>query len=203
MADTDDDDDLMAEHRARMASMTHPFEPILGDTATHAASMDSATRPYAPPTDDMRVQLLREAFNDEALRRMARRGSVESVTQKGALAVNDELRSVADLMLDNLCEKAFILAEYHRKQTITASILRETLEALDVKIDTYHEPREDGLFPACRSHRKERDSRRGEIRKRGTVAQKEIEHESKNVDCVYTQRIPFLRLLKTYLLPPW
>ena len=153
MADTDDED-ILAPHQTLMASMIHPFEQILDadDLTGHAAP----AQPYTPINDGgkTRDELLRDAFTDEALRRMQRKASVESATQKGSLNVNDELRSIADLMLNNLCEKAFILAEYHRQQTITASILRGTLETLDVTIDTYHQPRDDGLFPACGSHRK-------------------------------------------------
>ena len=77
MADTNDDADLMAEHEARMASMTHPFEQILDadDYASHAA----LAQPYAPYVpisdgDKTRDELLRDALTDEALRRMARTG---------------------------------------------------------------------------------------------------------------------------------
>ena len=101
-------------------------------------------------------------------------------------------------MLGNLCDKAIILADYRDSRTITISILRAALEFLDVQIDTYHEPGEGGVFPSCRTHRQERGAR-GARAKRGTVAQKEIEHEAKNTDCVYTQRLPFIRLLKDIL----
>ena len=172
------------------------------DFARHATLMDSMTR--APAEGPIlrwwkdKAELLRDAFTDEALRRMARKAGVESATQKGALAVNDELRSLALLMLSNLCDKAEIIADYRDSRTITISILRAALEFLDVKIDTYHEPGEGGVFPSCGSHRKERVAR-GARAKRGTGAQKEIEHEANNTDCVYTQRLPFIRLLKDLL----
>ena len=171
------------------------------DFARHAALMESMTRPQEEPIRGdrkTRNELLRDAFTDEALRRIARKAGVESATQKGALAVNDELRSLALLMLSNLCEKAEIIADYRDSRTITISILRAALEFLDVKIDTYHEPGEGGVFPSCGSHRKERVAR-GARAKRGTGAQKEIEHEANNSDCVYTQRLPFIRLLKDLL----
>ena len=91
---------------------------------------------------------------------MARKTGVESATQKGTLAVNDELRSLALLMLGNLCDKAIILADYRDSRTITISILRAALEFLDVQIDTYHEPEEGGIFPSCRTHRQERGGAR-------------------------------------------
>ena len=164
-----------------MESMTRARreEPILGGRKT-------------------RDELLRDAFTDEALRRIARKAGVESATQKGVLAVNDELRSLALLMVSNLCDKAEIIADYRDSKTITISILRAALEFLDVKLDTYHEPGEGGVFPSCRTHRQERGARDARA-KRGTVAQKEIEHEANNTDCVYTQRLPFIRLLKDLL----
>ena len=79
------------------------------DFARHAALMESMTRPQEEPIRGdrkTRNELLRDAFTDEALRRIARKAGVESATQKGALAVNDELRSLALLMLSNLCDKA-------------------------------------------------------------------------------------------------
>ena len=160
------------------------------DFTRHAALMESMTR--APTVEPIlrswknKAELLRDAFTDEALRRMARKANVESTTQKGTLAVNDEPRSLALLMLGNLCDKAIILADYRDSRTITISILRAALEFLDVQIDTYHEPEEGGIFPSCRTHRQEREAR-GARAKRGTVAQKEIEHEAKNTDCVYTR----------------
>ena len=172
------------------------------DFARHAALMESMTR--APAEEPIlrwwkdKAELLRDAFTDEALRRMARKAGVESATQKGALAINDELRSLAFLMLGNLCDKAISLADYRDSRTITISTLRAALEFLDVKMDTYHEPGEGRVFPSWRTHRQERVTR-GARAKRGTVAQKEIEHEANNTDCVYTQRLPFIRLLKDIL----
>ena len=168
------------------------------DFARHAALMESMRAPTVEPilrSWKNKAELLRDAFTDEALRRMDRKAGA---TQKGTLAVNDELRSLALLMLGNLCDKAIILSDYRDSRTITISILRAALEFLDVQIDTYHEPKESGIFPSCRTHRQERGAR-GARAKRGTVAQKEIEHATKNTDCVYTQRLPFIRLLEHIL----
>ena len=171
------------------------------DFARHAVLMESMRAPTVEPilrSWKNKAELLRDAFTDEALRRMARKAGVESATQKGTLAVNDELRSLALLMLGNLFNKAIISADYRDSRTITISILRSAREFLDVQIDTYHEPEEGGIFPSCRTHREERGAR-GARAKRGTVAQKEIEHEAKNTDCVYTQRLQIIRLLKDLL----
>ena len=140
-----------------------------------------------------REQLLRAAFTDEGLRRMARKALVESVAQKGALALNDEARSVAELMLNNICEKCSIFAAYRRATTINIGILLQALQFLDVKLDTYHEPDEEGIFPACESHRKKkkREGRRrsGARQRRGRTAMHEIVHEDSNSDCLYNARI--------------
>ena len=145
------------------------------DFARHATLMESMTR--APAEGPIlrwwkdKAELLRDAFTDEALRRMARKAGVESATQKGALAINDELRSLAHLMLSNLCDKAIVLADYRDSRTINATILRAALEFLDVKIDTNHERGEGGKFPPRRTHRQEKVAR-GARARRGDVAQK-------------------------------
>ena len=162
------------------------------DFARHAALMESMTRPQEEPIRGdrkTRNELLRDAFTDEALRRIARKAGVESATQKGVLAVNDELRCLALLMVSNLYGKAKILADDRDSKTITISILRAALEFLDAKIDTYHEPEEGWIFPSCRTHRQARGAR-GARARRGTVAQQEIKHRANNADCLRTQRLP-------------
>ena len=72
------------------------------DFAEHSQRMDSMVRPALEPIrmpEKSRGELLRDAFTNEALKRMARKAEVGSVSQKGSLKVNDELRSIADLML--------------------------------------------------------------------------------------------------------
>ena len=168
--------------------------------AEHAAMMESMNAPGlgAIIPGRSRDALLRAAFTDEALRRMARKASVESAAQKGALQVNDELRSIAEVMLGNVCAKAQIIAGYRDSQSITTSVLRAALEILDVKIDVCHEPSDDGTFQACKSLRKKTGGK-GAKKGRGTLAAKEIKHEARNEDCVYTQRAPFIRLLKNII----
>ena len=95
------------------------------DFARHAALMESMRAPTVIPilrSWNNKSELLRDAFTDEALRRMARKAGVESATQKGALAVNDELRSLALLMLSNLCDKIEIIADYRDSRTIDTTI---------------------------------------------------------------------------------
>ena len=136
---------------------------------------------------------------------MARKAKVESVTQKGPLALNDEARSVAELMVNNLCEKCSVFAAYRRATTINIGILRQALQFLDVKLDTYHEPDEEGTFPACESHRQKKTQegrgKGGARQRRGQTAMHEIVHEAYNAGCLYNERRPFLRLLRYAFAP--
>ena len=52
--------------------------------------------------------LLRDAFTNEGLRRMARKAGVSSTREKD-LIFNDEVRVVAEIMLRNICEKIHFL----------------------------------------------------------------------------------------------
>ena len=95
--------------------------------------------------------LLRSAFTNEGLRRMTRKAGVSSTREKD-LVVNDELRVVAEIILRNICDKLAILAEYHDRTTVSEAILREALRSLEVRMDSYAVPREQG-FRSCESLR--------------------------------------------------
>ena len=88
--------------------------------------------------------LLRNAFNDEGLRRMTRKAGVSSVREKD-LSVNDEIRMVAEGILRNICQTLEIYAEYHKASTVNENILRQTFKALDIRMDSYAEPGEGGV----------------------------------------------------------
>ena len=88
--------------------------------------------------------LLRSAFTNEGLRRMTRKAGVSSTREKD-LVVNDELRVVAEILLRNICDKLAILAEYHDRTTVSEAILREALRSLEVRMDSYAVPREQGF----------------------------------------------------------
>ena len=81
--------------------------------------------------DDERADLLAAAFTDEGLRRMARRAKVERVAQSGPLAVNEELRLVADLMLNNLCAALAVFLDYRGTRTIDDECLKLALRPLE------------------------------------------------------------------------
>ncbi len=99
-----------------------------------------------------RDELLKAAFSDEGLRRMARRAGVSSAAASGDLAVNETVRLFGDLMLRSICGKASIYADYRKSKTVTEEILRETLDFLKVSIDRYSDFSDEG-FPACESLR--------------------------------------------------
>ena len=139
---------------------------------------------------EARQKALDEAFNDEGLRRMARRAGVSSVAALGKdkVTVNDELRAWAELMLTNILGKAIVLAIYYKTKTITEAILRQSFEQLNVKLDTYSDPG-DEPFPPCESHREHlrksqaRAKRAGTLNakaKPGKTAAKEIGHERRD-----------------------
>ena len=159
--------------------------------------------------------LLRDAFTNEGLRRMARKAGVSSTREKD-LILNDEVRVVAEIMLRNICEKIRIFADYHGRTIVNEAMLREALQNLDVPMNSYSAPGEDG-FRACESLRsvnarrrsrdaaspeaaarakaraKARASAFGARTVRGSVARDEITHEqTNNFDCAYFEKSPFM-----------
>ena len=160
--------------------------------------------------------LLRSAFTNEGLRRMTRKAGVSSTREKD-LVVNDELRVVAEIILRNICDKLAILAEYHDRTTVSEAILREALRSLEVRMDSYAVPREQGFrsceslrsvdsrkrsnrdvnSPAAQARAQARATSFGARSARGSVARDEIKHEQANsFDCVYLEKLPFARLLR-------
>ena len=55
--------------------------------------------------EDRLETLLKNAFQDEALRRMARRAGVHATSQKQTDSVNWALRKIGEQILDTMCEK--------------------------------------------------------------------------------------------------
>ena len=164
--------------------------------------------------------LLRDAFTNEGLRRMARKAGVSSTREKD-LILNVEVRVVVEIMLRNICEKIRIFADYHGRTIVNEAMLREALQNLDVPMDSYSAPGEDG-FRACESlrsvnaRRRSRDVASPEVAARakarakaratsfgtrtvrGSQAQEEINHEqANNFACVYLEKSPFMRLLRS------
>ena len=139
---------------------------------------------------DERADLLAAAFTDEGLRRMARRAKVESVAQTGALAVNEELRLVADLMLSNLCAALAVFLDYRDVRTIDENILKLALDHLKVSIGHYSDPGDDGTYPACKTLRAaQKDSRgraEGGLCRRRAGAVRQRERSNMRIDCAET-----------------
>ena len=148
-------------------------------------------------------EIRRRAFQDEALRRMARRCKVASTTQKVDDDVNEALRMIGESIVDDFCEKAVIIADYRRTATITPEIFEQTCRHIGLKEDHYAAPeREDGRFPPCKKFKhtapERRAAGRGSTpRARGKKAEKEMDHEAKNVQCVYGESAPFVIYVRT------
>ena len=71
-------------------------------------------------------------FQDEALRRMQRKAGVASVSRSGKhlATVDDQLRAIADSILDVVLEKVLIFCDYHGSKTVTLRILSQALDGL-------------------------------------------------------------------------
>jgi len=138
-------------------------------------------------------------FQDEALRRMARRAGVTAVAKasKGNASVDDQLRKIAKSIVEKLCERLVIICSHHKTQTITPAILSHTLDGL---YNHDHYPDFDGAFPPCKSFKaataKAKAKAKAKAAARGSTAEKEAKHESKHEDCLYNEGAPFLRLVR-------
>ena len=154
--------------------------------------------------NDDRAELLRRCFNDEALRRMARKSGVGSVSKGNEHtlnSVNDALRTVADLVLRNVAEKCTAVADGARTTNISERVIKPALDALKLGADMYLYPPQDTAFPPCKSHRQHVASSRARSAsraQRGNKAKQEINFENRDSrdECVYTPYAPFSRLLK-------
>ena len=96
-----DSDDPFVAHTAMMKAMA-PASALFAEHAAMAAEMTRPPEKLGPIKAGERDELLRDAFTDEALRRMERKASVETVAQKGSLKVNEELRSLGELLMNNV-----------------------------------------------------------------------------------------------------
>ena len=87
-------------------------------------------------------------FQDEALRRMARKAGVSAIAKSGKhmAKVDDQLRAIADSILDAACGRIHILCDYYKSKTVTTAILQTALEE--------HVPEETFAAPPSRHDRK-------------------------------------------------
>ena len=71
-------------------------------------------------------------FQNEALRRMQRKAGVASVSRSGKhlATVDDQLRAIAESILDVVLEKVLIFCDYHGSKTVTMRILSQALDGL-------------------------------------------------------------------------
>ena len=154
-------------------------------------------------TDIAAEEIRRRAFQDEALRRIARKSKVSSTTQTRDDDVNEALRVVAESIVDQFCKKAIIIMDYQGNNTLTPKVFDLICHHVGLKADHYAAPdREDGKFPPSKKFKhttSERALGRRDTpaRARGKKAKKEIAHEGKNEQCVYGEFAPFVRYVRT------
>ena len=63
--------------------------------------------------------LLDQTFSEETLRRMCRKAGVVSIGRKEDLSLNDEIRSVALMLLRNICSIAVTVMDYKKVVTLS------------------------------------------------------------------------------------
>ena len=141
-------------------------------------------------------RLLKNAFQDEALRRMARKAGIHGASRKETDDVNQALRALGYRILDNFCEKLAVYTEHRKSKTVSEQDFRNTCDLLKIKLDFYATPsRENNTFPRCKAYSPGRVVNR---RVRGTRADLETRHENRYsaADCVYNEQLPFARLVR-------
>ena len=138
---------------------------------------------------DATAKLLDETFTEEGLRRLCRKAGILSIARKDDLSLNEQIRSVALLMLRNICSKAVVLLDYKRVLTLDADILTHALEALSVNMPKYSsDPSEFGPCKVYKKHGSKPRTKfhKQEPAKRGSAAVLERDFEQKhNADCFY------------------
>ena len=138
--------------------------------------------------------LLKNAFQDEAFRRMARRAGVHATSQKQTDSVNWALRKIGEQILETMIEKMVIYSEHRMSKTITDADFKSACDFLKIKTGSLYAipDRDDGKFPKCKSYSA---GQRREKRDRGARAKLETRHENKDLSCVYNETAPFARLV--------
>ena len=147
-------------------------------------------------------------FQDEALRRMQRKAGVASVSRSGKhlATVDDQLRAIAESILDVVLEKVLIFCDYHGNKTVTLRILSQALDGLYAP---EHYPG-GGDLPPCTSYRAASPAAKGRAKAKanarapaagkpqpcGGTAAREIAHENNSEDCLYNERAPFSRMVR-------
>ena len=84
--------------------------------------------------------LMKNAFQDEALRRMARKAGVHGMSKKDGDDVNEALRALGYQILDTFCEKLAVYTEYRRSNTVNEKDFRSACDVLHIKFDFYATP---------------------------------------------------------------
>ena len=86
--------------------------------------------------------LLKNAFQDEALRRMARKAGVHGASRKETDDVNEALRALGNRILNNFSEKLAVYTEQRKSKTVSEQDFRNTCDFLKTKLTFTHPHRE-------------------------------------------------------------
>ena len=163
---------LTTAHGFSEDALGYPFD---FENKRVAKSIRDAQLKYQQERRQERSKKIVAAFPDEILRRMARRAGISSLSQKDGVSLLNEVRKLADVAIFNIAKQCMFIADHQRKTTISEHILKTALATLD-----HHElacPGESEL-PKCKSLRQASKRKSGSPRRsRGTVVDKEIEHE--------------------------
>lgn len=182
---------LTTAHGFSEDALGYPFD---FENKRVAKSIRDAQLKYQQERRQERSKKIVAAFPDEILRRMARRAGISSLSPKDGVALRNEVRKLADVAIFNIAKQCMFIADHQRKTTISEHILKTALATLD-----HHElacPGESEL-PKCKSLRQTSKRKSGSPRRsRGTVVDKEIEHERGSSFCVYLERAPLARYFK-------
>ena len=81
-------------------------------------------------TDPELASLMKNAFQDEALRRMARKAGVHATSRKDNDDVNEALRAIGYKILSVFCEKLVVYVQYRKSKTVTEKDFRATCDLL-------------------------------------------------------------------------
>ena len=74
--------------------------------------------------------LMKNAFQDEALRRMARKAGVHGMSKKDGDDVNAALRALGYKILDTFCEELAVSTEYRKAKTVIQKDFRSACDLL-------------------------------------------------------------------------
>ena len=139
---------------------------------------------------DATAKLLDETFTEEGLRRLCRKAGILSIARKDDLSLNEQIRSVALLMLRNICSKAVVLLDYKTRSDSRRRHLNSRAKEVEHQNAQKHnsDPSDFGPGKVYKKHGSKPRTKfhKQEPAKRGSAAVLERDFEQKhNADCFY------------------